>query len=509
MRIKFDKLSFKLLNKLIVFFLAVCLLPKIRGTCNEDTPSFYYDFISSKCTPFPYSGCEGNLNRFPSLDTCQKTCQSLSQASYTQQLISTEVCNAPKLPGQCHLKLQRWYFNNSTQMCHQFTYSGCDGNANNFETEPDCRRSCKAREVQPCVLPVEAGTCSDYKIFWYFNQVDRECVRFYYGGCDGNQNRFDSREVCEFTCKLSEAEKKELLKLPGQCIAPIDYGKECHAPTRKWHFDVSAKACFTFDYTGCSEQVTSNRFDELEECESKCVVSGDVEGEVVMPVEVETDKLDEIIICDQAMEVGNCSQRISKWFYDKEAKYCREFTFSGCNGNSNKFETREQCTNVCEEPKRREICHANKFQGPCIDFQTRWYHDTVTKSCQQFSYGGCLENENNFNSKASCVHFCWLYLSDEARNTDVKEEMAVETTTKVADDEDVCKLEKREGIACGRYGPTSSDRWYFEKGIRACQKFLYAGCGGNGNNFIDLDQCEKKCKNNTHVLDISNLRSKH
>lgn len=129
-----------------------------------------------------YSGCNGNLNRFESLESCQYTCQGLNVASYKNELVQEQICNAPKISGQCHLKLQRWYFNRTTQMCHQFTYSGCDANANNFEAEVDCREACNAKEVDPCVLPVEAGSCADYKIYWYFNQAEKECVRFYYGG---------------------------------------------------------------------------------------------------------------------------------------------------------------------------------------------------------------------------------------------------------------------------------------------------------------------------------------
>lgn len=113
------------------------------------------------------------------------------------------MCDVPKSSGYCHLNLQRWYFNKTTMMCHQFTYSGCDGNSNNFESELDCRNTCNAKEAgknmniyyfvnnfynnikknqDPCVLSVDHGTCDNYKIFWYFNQVDKECVRFYYGG---------------------------------------------------------------------------------------------------------------------------------------------------------------------------------------------------------------------------------------------------------------------------------------------------------------------------------------
>ena len=32
-------------------------------------------------------------------------------------------------------------------MCHEFTYSGCDGNSNNFEDEVTCRKTCKAVDI--------------------------------------------------------------------------------------------------------------------------------------------------------------------------------------------------------------------------------------------------------------------------------------------------------------------------------------------------------------------------
>jgi hypothetical protein len=32
-------------------------------------------------------------------------------------------------------------------MCNEFTYSGCEGNSNNFEDEVSCRSTCKANEI--------------------------------------------------------------------------------------------------------------------------------------------------------------------------------------------------------------------------------------------------------------------------------------------------------------------------------------------------------------------------
>ena len=39
-----------------------------------------------------------------------------------------------------------------------------------------------------------------YKLVWYYDTTEGRCMEFWYGGCDGNQNRFGSREACEKVC---------------------------------------------------------------------------------------------------------------------------------------------------------------------------------------------------------------------------------------------------------------------------------------------------------------------
>ena len=122
---------------------------------------------------------------------------------------------------------------------------------------------------------MDMGTCSNYHIFWYFNQVDRECVQFYYGGCDGNQNRFNSRHTCEISCKISKKERLALSGLPTVCRKPLDYGGNCadNEPfnvTTKWYYDFMSKNCYSFDYSGCGLN-ESNRFESNEECSQVCV----------------------------------------------------------------------------------------------------------------------------------------------------------------------------------------------------------------------------------------------
>lgn len=44
--------------------------------------------------------------------------------------------------------------------------------------------------------------------------------------------------------------------------------------------------------------------------------------------------------------------------------------------------------------------------GPCEGNVTRYYFDLTEKKCLQFTYGGCLGNDNNFQTLAACQSWC-------------------------------------------------------------------------------------------------------
>ncbi|XP_066485256.1 collagen alpha-4(VI) chain-like [Tiliqua scincoides] len=54
-----------------------------------------------------------------------------------------------------------------------------------------------------CAVNKDSGECDNYSLKWYYNQEQDTCSQFWYGGCGGNKNRFETQEECETLCFVS------------------------------------------------------------------------------------------------------------------------------------------------------------------------------------------------------------------------------------------------------------------------------------------------------------------
>ncbi|CAH1637578.1 unnamed protein product [Spodoptera littoralis] len=288
-------------------------------------------------------------------------------------------CSLPTDPGSCHNFTAMWYFDMTYGGCSRFWYGGCEGNGNVFATKEDCEDVC----VQPspkevCNLPSVKGACGGSYEHWHYNSTREQCVPFLYGGCLGNANNFETRELCQNQCEPKAVE--------GQCDLPIEQGS-CAGNFSRWGFNPDTRSCEQFIWGGC--EGNSNRFNTEAACQMRCNPPGSQPPQ-----------------CAEPQEAGSCGNKEALWSFSVSENRCVPFYYSGCGGNNNRFPSREACEHTCPAAYVPDKCTLPAETGQCTIYSERWFFDTMFKRCRQFYYGGCGGNENNFATEAECENSC-------------------------------------------------------------------------------------------------------
>lgn len=125
-----------------------------------------------------------------------------------------------------------------------------------------------------CHLNSDRGTvCGEYMQRWYYKEAVDACLPFWYGGCDGNRNRFSSEKECLQTCGKQNPEL--ILQTKGQttlfddaCLMKQDVGP-CSNYVLSWYYDIQQNECIHFWFGGCGGN--KNKFGTQEECEALCL----------------------------------------------------------------------------------------------------------------------------------------------------------------------------------------------------------------------------------------------
>ncbi|XP_069771757.1 tissue factor pathway inhibitor 2 isoform X2 [Narcine bancroftii] len=112
-------------------------------------------------------------------------------------------------------------------------------------------------------------------------------------------------------------------------------------------------------------------------------------------------------------------------------------------------------------------CHLPPESGRCRAYFKRYFYNTATGMCEEFVFGGCSGNANNFKDISTCQLECNPISLIPSFCTEIK-------------DRGTCAA--------------NILRYYFNQDIHRCERFSYTGCGGNDNNFITLKDCRKICQ---------------
>jgi len=102
----------------------------------------------------------------------------------------------------------------------------------------------KKEEENPCKLKKDTGPCKAAIKKFYYDVDSKNCKEFKYGGCFGNQNKFDSKETCTNKCQLNVArvvnEGGNETKSVDLCLLPKEVGL-CKAAKHRFYFDATKK----------------------------------------------------------------------------------------------------------------------------------------------------------------------------------------------------------------------------------------------------------------------------
>ncbi|XP_012634926.1 tissue factor pathway inhibitor isoform X2 [Microcebus murinus] len=143
-----------------------CALKADDGPCKAMMKRFFFNIFTQQCEEFVYGGCEGNQNRFDSLEECKKICvrdygkkftkTTFREAEYSEK---PDFCFLEEDPGICRGYITRYFYNNQSKQCERFKYGGCLGNQNNFESLEECKNTCE-------------GTLNEFQVDDFKTQLD-------------------------------------------------------------------------------------------------------------------------------------------------------------------------------------------------------------------------------------------------------------------------------------------------------------------------------------------------
>lgn len=209
--------------------------------------------------------------------------------------------------------------------------------------------------------------------------------------------------------------------------------------------------------------------------------------------------------CRQRPEVGtDCNNKSTvQFYYDKHCQCCQRFTYLGCGGNRNRFATQGRCNKKCTispaQPTAKSqpaLCYTHSAYGSCTEQLTRYFYSKHLKRCIPFTYSGCGGNANRFDNLNMCKQTCEHHNKKGSGSRSTSQLPPTRTTQTTTTPTTTTPIPSQcKGAPDRGHCMFDINRFYYDNEFRKCRLFVWGGCGGNSNRFLNRRQCTSKCMN--------------
>ncbi|KAK2826209.1 hypothetical protein Q5P01_020423 [Channa striata] len=183
-----------------------------------------------------------------------------------------------------------------------------------------------------CMAPKKVGPCRGSFPRWHYNAASERCEKFVFGGCKENLNNYLTEDECTNACSGSEKKGGSGRGLP---ISPPE--EKCGVPCTPGQFTCANRCCLDpgLECDGspqCSDGSDEHKCDELTD-----------RFQVLLQIPVDEQK----VRCTLSPDTGPCRESFTKWYYNPRIQDCFPFNYGSCQGNENRFDTKESCMSFC------------------------------------------------------------------------------------------------------------------------------------------------------------------
>uniref|UniRef100_A0AC35TY89 Kunitz/Bovine pancreatic trypsin inhibitor domain protein n=1 Tax=Rhabditophanes sp. KR3021 TaxID=114890 RepID=A0AC35TY89_9BILA len=346
---------------------------------SKPSTRYYFDSKKNKCIPMSINGGLTNFNNFLSKSDCdmmcseklicefgkplqaggdnwqscetQKDCPSTHSCELNNKVCcqtAQSICTQPKLSvGDCSNSVRKYWYNSRNRVCEMFV-GGCQFNDNSFDTLFDCQKACSNIVIEPICKQGKALKDGNNNYFSCSTKSSEQCPNNFECTFDGNT--YGCCEKKQYTCSLP----------PNQGIA-------CGGGTSyRYYFNPKKQICEnSLAYLGCDGN--SNNFHTLAECNEYCGIGCAYGGQPFKdPSSNQLFACSPVSKCPEEYECMNgrccytrkhictqppvqstqCGRMISqKYYFNVVLKQCTPLN-SGCS-KLNSFSSIQECSIFC------------------------------------------------------------------------------------------------------------------------------------------------------------------